>query len=107
MTGARLCFHRTYRSLLQQVATPRKPLAACTIYDAVPGLTEELRTALSIFNDIITREALFVGAQIIDLRQICTTDDDYSTVSPIEPSERGGLKIAQAISSWVGSLKES
>lgn len=90
-------FHDTYRGMLKSVMSLQKPLAVCTIYESVPGLTEELKTALAIFNDTIVREALAARLPVIDLRLICTDPVDYSTVSPIEPSEKGGRKIAEAI----------
>jgi hypothetical protein len=31
---------------------------------------------------------------VLDLRMICTEPDDYSEVSPIEPSAMGGEKLA-------------
>ena len=35
---------------------------------------------------------------IIDLRLICSEAEDYSGLSPIEPSSTGGAKIADAMS---------
>ena len=96
-------FQRSYHSTLKQIQVNQKPLAVCTIYEAIPGLSTELQTALAIFNDTIVREALGVDATIIDLRAICTDADDFSTVSPIEPSARGGQKIASAIANWITS----
>ena len=90
-------FQCGYHAMLWQALGLNLPVVVCTIYDAVPGLEIEAQTALAIFNDIITREAAAAGASVIDLRQICTQADDYSYSSPIEPSEKGGLKIAQAI----------
>jgi len=101
LTVVQRAFHQSYRKLASQLQALGKPLAVCTVYESVPGLTEELRTALSLFNDVITREALAVGATVIDLRQICIEPADYSIQSPIEPSERGGMKIAAAIATWL------
>jgi len=90
-------FQRGYHAMLWQALGFNLPVVVCTIYDAVPGLQIEAQTALAIFNDIITREAAAAGISVIDLRHICTQADDYSYLSPIEPSEKGGLKIAQAV----------
>ena len=90
-------FQRGYRAMLWRGLSYQLPLAVCTIYDAVPGLTPEAQTALSLFNDTITREAAVAGVSVIDLRHVCTEADDYSAISPIEPSMQGGKKIAQAI----------
>lgn len=100
LTTVQRAFHQNYRNLARQLQALGKPLAICTVYESVPGLTEELRTALSLFNDVITREALAAGATVIDLRRICIDATDYSSVSPIEPSERGGKKIADALAHW-------
>mgnify|MGYP000955717264 CR=1 FL=1 len=101
LTTVQRAFHQSYRKLANQLQALGKPLAVCTVYESVPGLTEELRTALSLFNDVITREALTVGATVIDLRRICTEAGDYSSQSPIEPSEIGGQKIAMALYQWM------
>lgn len=90
-------FQREYRAMLRQALGYRLPLVVCTIYDAVPGLSENLQTALAIFNDTITREAAAANLPVIDLRHICTEAEDYSAISPIEPSAQGGGKIARAI----------
>lgn len=63
----------------------------------IPGLDRNLRTALSLFNDVILREAIRTQIPVIGLRQICTLPSDYSVISPIEPSSAGGMKIAKAI----------
>ena len=101
LTAVQQTFHQSYRKLASRLQALGKPLAVCTVYESVPGLTAELRTALSLFNDVITREALAVGAKVIDLRRVCTEVGDYSTVSPIEPSEVGGNKIADALATWL------
>lgn len=97
LTQFRIEFQRAYRDAISQTLALGKPLTLCTIYEAIPGLPEELRTALSIFNDTIVREALACCLPVIDLREVCTDPGDYSQSSPIEPSEQGGRKIAEAI----------
>ena len=90
-------FQRNYRAMLWELLDLGKPLTVCTIYDAIPGLALELKTALCIFNDTIVREAIAVGVPVIDLRGVCTVAGDYSEVSPIEPSSQGGRKVAKTI----------
>lgn len=90
-------FHRAYRAMLWSLLEMQKPTTVCTIYDGVPGLPREARTALSLFNDIICREAMAAGVPIVDLRCLLREADDYSVVSPIEPSAKGGEKIARAL----------
>jgi hypothetical protein len=74
------------------------PNTVCTICDGRfpdPQRQRLLATALTIFNDCITREAFARGLPLIDLRLICSEDRDYA--NPIEPSVQGGQKIAAAI----------
>ena len=52
-------------------------------------------TGLAIFNDVVTRQAFVRGLPLVDLRLVCDEDADYA--NPIEPSGRGGAKIAAAI----------
>ena len=102
LSEVRCLFRRSYRAMLWQLLELQRPMAVCTIYDTVPGLTPELQTALCIFNDTIVREAAFVQVPVIDIRMVCTESADYSEISPIEPSAAGGRKIAQAIARWIG-----
>ena len=102
LTEVRRQFQRAYRAMLWQLLEMQRPTAVCTIYDAVPGLTPELQTALCIFNDTIVREACSARIPVIDIRTICTEASDYSEISPIEPSVAGGRKIAEAIAKWLG-----
>lgn len=94
-------FETQYRNALQGVSRLGLPTIVCTIYDAVPGLPPPLRTALSLFNDVITREALKAGMEILDLRIVMNDMADYSDVSPIEPSGAGGRKIAESLQRWI------
>ncbi|HEV3258913.1 MAG TPA: SGNH/GDSL hydrolase family protein [Gemmataceae bacterium] len=90
-------FRHDYQEMLRTVLAARKPTAICTIYDSVPGLPAQAITALSVFNDVILREGFRRGLPILDLRPICDEARHYSSLSPIEPSEVGGAKIAEAI----------
>ncbi len=51
-----------------------------------------------MFNDVIARAAFARSVALIDLRSICDEGEDYA--NPIEPSVRGGDKIASAIAGW-------
>ena len=90
-------FRKDYQQMLEAVMEKKIPITVCTIYNNVPRLPEEEKLALSLFNDVITEEALKAKIQILDLRQICTVTDDYSEISPIEPSAKGGEKIVKNI----------
>src|SRR5581483_1946872 len=91
-------FEHNYRAMLHEVLNSRLPTAACTIY--YPRFPEAALqrlavTALTVFNDCITRVVISAGLPLLDLRLICNDDNDYA--NPIEPSVRGGEKIAAAI----------
>ena len=98
LTQAYEGFRVNYRAMLDKVCSYNKPTAICTIYDSVPNLDKTAVMALSVFNDTILREAFVRRMPIIDLRLICSEPEDYSELSPIEPSSAGGAKIADAIS---------
>ncbi len=74
-----------------------KPAVFCTVYDAIPNLGDAARSALAAFNDVILRAAFRNHATVIDLRLVCDEEVDYLAASPIEPSSRGGAKIARLI----------
>jgi lysophospholipase L1-like esterase len=101
LAAIRESFQREYGAVISALKATRKPVCICTIYEAIPNLPRELRTALALFNDTIVRGALAAGFTIIDLREICTEVDDFSELSPIEPSAKGGNKVAAAIADRV------
>jgi lysophospholipase L1-like esterase len=91
-------FAQDYRAMLQAVLGMALPTALCTIYqprfpDA--GMRRLAGTGLTIFNDVIVREAVARGLPLIDLRFVCDRDEDFA--NPIEPSVQGGEKIAAAV----------
>jgi hypothetical protein len=99
LADAQAQFARRYLAMVDSVVATGVPLALCTIYDAnfPPPEGTVIKAALSLFNDVITRAAFSRGLPLIDLRLICGDPSDYA--NPIEPSERGGAKIAAAIAS--------
>jgi lysophospholipase L1-like esterase len=92
-----------YEEMVDAVLALKLPTAVCTIYDAnYPEPQRRLVvSALSLFNDVITRVAFAHGLNLIDLRLICDEPSDYA--NPIEPSARGGEKIARTIADLVRS----
>jgi hypothetical protein len=90
-------FRREYRTMLADVLGRRMPTVVCTIYDAIPGLERDAAAALTLFNDVILREAIAAGIPVLELRLLCDEASDYSPLSPIEPSHLGGRKIAEAL----------
>jgi lysophospholipase L1-like esterase len=101
LENAQSRFARDYTEMADAVLARGLPAAFCTIYDTPPSSPDQriIRTALAIFNDIITRAAFSRGAALIDLRLICDQDEDYA--NPIEPSAAGGEKISAAIARFV------
>ncbi len=97
VTLVRAVFRKSYRTMLKAALTTGLPVTVCTIYDQVPGLHENLRTALAVFNEVILFEAATAGVPVIDLRGLCDEPDDFSSVSEIEPSGRASAKMAKAI----------
>jgi hypothetical protein len=90
-------FSQNYREMLRAVLATGKPVTVCTVYDAIPGLEVPERTGLELFNAAILREAFQAGISVIDLRLVCDRAEDYSEISPIEPSAEGGSKITRVI----------
>lgn len=94
-------FRTAYSQMLEALLQRDLPLTVCTVYDAVPDMEVNMHdsaaAALSLFNDVIMREATSRRLAVIDLRSVCHAREDYSTLSPIEPSAIGGGKISRAI----------
>jgi hypothetical protein len=91
-------FERRYRDMLGKVKARRLPTIVCTIYNAdfADADVQQVTTkALAVFNDAIIRAAWAAGLQVLDLRAVCDEPEDYCY--EIEPSARGGQKIADAI----------
>ena len=90
-------FRSKYGAMLAEIQDLECSTLVCTVYDSVPGLEPGQHAALAMFNEVILREAIGAGIDLLDLRLLCTEPADYSEMSPIEPSERGGEKITTAI----------
>jgi len=102
LAGAQARFRTDYEALLRAIVGLDKPVAVCTVYDAIPGLGEGERAGLALFNDVIIRSAAEALIPMIDLRVVCDQPGDFSAISPIEPSGQGGAKIAQVIADLIG-----
>jgi hypothetical protein len=101
-------FERAYRRAINRVRRLGREMAVCTIYNAnldndagaaALGFSTEEAAAvlvmLTTFNDVILRVAFEAKLRVIELRLICNEPADYANT--IEPSVRGGEKIARAI----------
>lgn len=97
-------FREKYAGLLRAMVNGEwERLIVFTIYNKIPQVISTAeKTALALFNDVITEEVSkhqIAGANIdlLDLRVICNEPEDYSYVSPIEPSHQGSQKIVNAL----------
>jgi hypothetical protein len=91
-------FEQAYHRMLDAVLARDLPTAICTIYNGnFPDPAYQRLTTLgaALYDDVIVRLAVARGLPVLELRQICTESADYA--NPIEPSARGGDRIARAI----------
>lgn len=98
LAGVSERFQQVYRRMLQAALALHLPTAVCSVYYPnfpAEGIQRVLSTALTIFNDVIIREAFVAGVPLIDLRLVCNEPADYA--NEIEPSVAGGEKITTAI----------
>ena len=79
-----------------------------TIYNPVFSKDPDLKPfqnaaemAIAIFNDAIQQNVRRFGFDLLELREISTEEDDFA--NPIEPSDRGGAKLAKEIVHWIGN----
>ena len=91
-------FASEYRAMLRELTATQLPFAVCTIY--YPNFDDPIvqriaKAALASFNDVIITLAAEHRVPILDLRLICNERGDYA--NEIEPSGRGGEKIASAM----------
>jgi lysophospholipase L1-like esterase len=101
LASARERFAPAHRAMVEDLAATRLPVAVCTIYDGNfdPPLGRLLATALSVFNDAVSRNIHASGLDLVDLRLICDERADYA--NPIEPAVEGGAKIARVLADYV------
>lgn len=90
-------FRVNYRNMLLQILSHTNKLTVCSVYNNVPGIAAGELTALALFNEVILEESVSLHLPIIDLRAFCTDEQDYSPLSPIEPSKYGAEKIVERI----------
>ena len=101
-------FESSYQKIVETILGLRKPVTLCTIYNGWfpdPQQAVRARVALMLFNDVIVRTAFALRTGIIDLRFVCADATDFANA--IEPSGRGGLKIANAIARAAGAADDS
>ncbi|MEM7664084.1 MAG: SGNH/GDSL hydrolase family protein [Pseudomonadota bacterium] len=100
-------FEIAYGWMLDTVSELGLGVCVCTIYTAIPFAEQEMRdhapSAIGAFNAIIERLAEARGVSVIRLDMVCSDEGDYSEMSPIEPSSKGGQKIVDAILQALGA----
>ncbi|NSX53268.1 SGNH/GDSL hydrolase family protein [Parasulfitobacter algicola] len=99
-------FEIAYGWMLDTISERGLRVSACTIYTAIPFAEPEMRdhapSAIGAFNAIILRLAEARGVSVVRLDVVCTDENDFSEMSPIEPSSKGGQKIVNAILQTLG-----
>jgi GDSL-like Lipase/Acylhydrolase family len=102
LSRVRQAFEASYREALTACLRKNLPVTLCTIYNgnfSDADYQQRATIALVVFNDTIVRIAREKNCSVIELRDVCTSADDYA--NPIEPSVKGGEKIARAIAGSV------
>ena len=79
------------------------------MYEGDLGRTDEFRDIsdsskimVSSFNDIVYKTGQKYNADVLELREIFISAEDYA--NPIEPSHIGGEKLAKSILEWVNHV---
>lgn len=100
-------FEVSYRAASRAVVELNFRTCVCTIYNGAldPDTASIAKPALAVFNDVIVRTAIDFHVDLLELRAVCTEPADYA--NPIEPSGRGGRKIALAVAKAVGAIPSS
>ena len=96
-----------YESIVSQLqTTSRVNLLLCTVYEGnlegsvmYDDIAVSSRAMLSLFNDSVYKTHNMFKTEILELRNIFVSPEDYA--NPIEPSHIGGEKLAKAINKWV------
>lgn len=94
-------FEIGYGWMLDMILGNGARVSVCTIYTAIPFTEPEMRQhapqAIDAFNTVILRLAEARGIAVVRIDRICSEVEDFSEMSPIEPSSRGGQKIVDGI----------
>lgn len=91
-------FSLQYEAAARSVAERAARTVLCTIYEVKlePPIVGHLaRVPLGLINDRIQWIGARLGLEVLELRSVCTEEEDF--VLQIEPSPQGAEKIARAI----------
>ena len=99
-----------YERIVSQLqTTSRASLLLCTVYEGdlegsviYDDIAISSRAMLSLFNDNVYKTHKTFKTEILELRNIFVSPEDYA--NPIEPSHIGGGKLAKAIQKWVNDV---
>lgn len=101
MSGPLKGFRVEYSEMLDALCKLSIKTHVCTIYTAVPFQDPIWRKyapiAINAFNTIIVEEANSRTVPVFRLEEVCTQQEDFAEISPIEPSAQGGQKIVDHI----------
>ncbi|MFT3728849.1 MAG: SGNH/GDSL hydrolase family protein [Terricaulis sp.] len=101
LAAPKATFAALYGEMLDQLQQLPVQLGVCTVYTAIPFEEPLLRSfgafAIGQFNELICEQAAVRNVPVFRLDQVCTESDDFSAVSPIEPSSKGGQKIVDGL----------
>ena len=99
---------KRYRTIVEKLSQENSKLLLCTVYEG--NLSDDLffrdiafasQAMVSMLNDVIYSTAATFKVDVLELRNIFTTPEDYA--NPIEPSHLGGKKFSKEILQWVNS----
>lgn len=96
LSDLRADFSKRLREVVTAICKSKAKLALCTIYDPQfreGKLSRHAVTALSVYNDLITREAFEAKLPLLDLRLAFSKPEYYA--NPIEPSSQGAELLAK------------
>ena len=95
-----------YRTIVKNLSQQNPNLLLCTVYEGnlvgdsfYSDVAFASKAMVSMFNDIVFNTGSSFKADVLELRNIFTTPDDYA--NPIEPSHIGGKKLSKEILEWV------
>ena len=95
-----------YRTIVQNLSQQNPNLLLCTVYEGnlvgdsfYSDVAFASKAMVSMFNDIVFNTGSSFNVDVLELRNIFTTPDDYA--NPIEPSHIGGKKLSKEILEWV------
>ena len=93
---------------MQKLTDYRATPLLCTVYEGdlvgseeFDSIAESAKLMVSFFNDSVYRIGSKYNIEVLELREIFVTSEDYA--NPIEPSHKGGQKFAKEIVRWVNN----